>query len=206
VPNDNSMLLTGSTGVMAARATQALLALGANVPGAWGSPHEAIRRAVHELACATRGKMMCSHIYSTPPLGSGRQPNYLNAVIRFEPSLSPAALLRLAKRLERHAGRRLGRHWGPRPLDIDILDYGGRRVGRAARKRRSGHLILPHPELHKRAFVLVPLLEIAPRWHYPALGLSARAFLQRLPASARAGIRQCQTLDLAPSTCEKQEK
>ena len=99
------------------------------------------------------------------------QPRYLNAVVLVEAYIAPGALLRLLKRIERRAGGRLGaRNGGPRPLDIDILDYGGRRIGRPPRRRQRGRLILPHPEMHRRAFVLVPLLEVAPAWRHPRSG------------------------------------
>ena len=70
-----------------------------------------------------------SDFFRTKPVGGGRQPDYLNAVVLTQAKLAPAALLRLIKGLERQAGRRPGRRLGPRPLDIDILDYGGRRLG-----------------------------------------------------------------------------
>jgi 2-amino-4-hydroxy-6-hydroxymethyldihydropteridine diphosphokinase len=110
-------------------------------------------------------------------------------------------LLRLAKRIERQAGRRLGGHWGPRSLDIDVLDYGGRSYGSPSRRRRRGQLVLPHPEMHRRAFVLVPLLEVVPHWSHPALGATARTLLARLGPSHRRGVRQ--SLDFARSPCDK---
>jgi 2-amino-4-hydroxy-6-hydroxymethyldihydropteridine diphosphokinase len=99
-------------------------------------------------------------------------------------------MLRLLKRIERRAGRRLGRRWGPRPLDIDILDYRGTRIGWPPRRREPGRLILPHPEMHRRVFVLVPLLEIAPHWRHPILGLGARALLSHLAPAKVADMRQ----------------
>jgi 2-amino-4-hydroxy-6-hydroxymethyldihydropteridine diphosphokinase len=117
-----------------------------------------------------------------------------------EAQRAPAWILRLLKRLERRAGRRLGRTWGPRPLDIDILDYGGRRLGWPCRKRRGG-LVIPHPEAHRRAFVLAPLAEIEPQWRHPVLGVTARVLLARLGWRARR--EAVQTLDSAASLCEK---
>src|SRR5262249_8436131 len=88
--------------------------------------------------------------------------------------------LRLVKGLERQAGRRLGQTWGPRPLDIDILDFGGRRLGWPPGRHRRGRLILPHPEAHRRAFVLVPVADIAPAWRHPVLGATPARPLARL--------------------------
>jgi 2-amino-4-hydroxy-6-hydroxymethyldihydropteridine diphosphokinase len=90
--------------------------------------------------------------------------------------------------LERKAGRRAGRPQGPRPLDIDILDYGGRRLGWPGRGRRRARLVLPHPEAHRRAFVLVPLAQVAPHWRHPVLGASARALLDRLGWKGRQQV------------------
>ncbi|KAB2912168.1 MAG: 2-amino-4-hydroxy-6-hydroxymethyldihydropteridine diphosphokinase [Hyphomicrobiaceae bacterium] len=178
----------------------ALLALGANVAGAWGEPRDTLARVARELEAAGVRIVGASRAYSTAPLGTGRQARYLNAVIRVEARLGPGMLLRLVKGLERRAGRRLGRHWGPRPLDVDLLDWGGRRIGRPGRRRDQGRLILPHPEMHARAFVLVPLLEIAPGWVHPVLGVPGRTLLARLGARRGAGV---QALDFAAVPCDK---
>jgi 2-amino-4-hydroxy-6-hydroxymethyldihydropteridine diphosphokinase len=179
-----------------------LLALGANIPGRWGSPRDTLRRACRELAAAGIDVVRVSNLYATEPLGGGgRQPRYLNAVIVAQTRLPPGLVLRRLKNLERRAGRRPAPPMRARPLDLDILDYGGRRLGRAAAPRRHGGLILPHPELHKRAFVLVPLLEVAPWWRHPSLAAPAGRLLARLGPRARSGVQR--TLDLAGGPCEK---
>jgi 2-amino-4-hydroxy-6-hydroxymethyldihydropteridine diphosphokinase len=178
-----------------------LLALGANLAGPWGSPNETLRRALRELSCAGLSVLASSHIYDTAPVGPGRQAPYLNAVLLLQAHLAPAALLRLIKHIERRAGRRLGARWGPRCLDIDILDYGGRRLGWPRRRRQRGGLILPHPEMHVRSFVLVPLLEVDPHWRHPALGVAGRTLLSRLGRESRRGIRRSR--EFATSACDK---
>jgi 2-amino-4-hydroxy-6-hydroxymethyldihydropteridine diphosphokinase len=105
-------------------------------------------------------------------------------------SIGPASLLRLLKRIERQAGRRPTPPLQPRPLDVDILDFGGRRLNWPSRRRERGRLVLPHPLLHKRAFVLVPLLQVAPRWSHPVLGVRARTLLARLGPNGAHGIRK----------------
>jgi 2-amino-4-hydroxy-6-hydroxymethyldihydropteridine diphosphokinase len=185
-------------------ANHALLALGANIRGCWGSPPETLARAVCELVSAGMRLIATSRLYWTAPLGGGCQPPYLNGVVLVETRLTPAALLRLVKRLERRAGRRLGVRWGPRCLDIDILDHGGRRLGAGMRKREHGRIVLPHPELHKRAFVLVPLLDVAPSWRHPILQVPARSLLARLAPKARAGIGQA--LDFKALACDNSEE
>jgi 2-amino-4-hydroxy-6-hydroxymethyldihydropteridine diphosphokinase len=143
-----------------------------------------------------------SHFFISKPVGDTPQPSYLNAVILAKACIAPAALLRFLKRLERRAGRRTARVSASRPLDLDILDYGGRRIGKPSRPRVRGSLILPHPEMHARAFVLVPLVDVAPAWRHPVSGRSARALLAQLLPSDRAGVRQA--LDSAVDPCDKQ--
>lgn len=167
-----------------------ILALGANMPGPWGPPRATLACAQRALTRAGLRIVRASKIYATAPLGAGRQARYLNAVLVLQGGLAPAAVLRLAKQIERQAGRRFGRHWGPRRLDIDVLDHGARRLGWPPRRRERGRIILPHPEMHRRAFVLVPLLEIAPHWRHPVLGVTARTLLGRLAPGARSGVRE----------------
>lgn len=166
-----------------------LISLGANLPGPWGAPIEALRRAVAELRALPLTIENASSLYETEPLGGRWQAHYLNAVILAKAKVSPAMLLRRLKQLERRAGRRLGVRWGPRPLDLDIIDYHGSRYGWPYRSRHRGRLVLPHPEAHRRAFVLVPLLDVAPAWRHPVLGVSARTLLADL-GPQRRGVRR----------------
>ena len=181
-----------------------LLALGANVSGAWGTPIETLRRARGELIGAGFRILRASHIYTTTPIGPGRQASYLNAVLNIEGDRAPGSLLRFLKRMERRAGRRTGRRWGPRCLDIDVLDCGGRRIGWPPHRRERDRLILPHPEMHLRAFVLVPLCEVDRHWHHPVFGVTVCTLIARLGPSARAHVRQ--TLDFAGAACDKGER
>jgi 2-amino-4-hydroxy-6-hydroxymethyldihydropteridine diphosphokinase len=178
-----------------------LLGLGSNLAGPWGEPRAILSHTLRELTKAGLRILACSSFYSTAPVGLGQQSSYTNAVVMIEGSVAPAALLRFLKRLERRAGRRLGRHWGPRQLDIDILDFGGRQIGRPGGRRRPGQLLLPHPEMHRRAFVLVPLREIAPTWRHPRSGIPVATLLARLPAHEHAGVRR--VLDSPAITCDK---
>jgi 2-amino-4-hydroxy-6-hydroxymethyldihydropteridine diphosphokinase len=186
--------------VNASAASRLLLALGANRQGAWGAPRDNLARALSELQAAGVTIARVSHLYKTAPVGSGRQPSYLNAVAVASSALGPTSLLRLLKRLERRAGRRVTPPLQPRPLDIDILDLGGRRLNWPATGRKRRGLVLPHPLLHQRAFVLVPLLEVAPRWSHPVLGLRARTLLARLGAKGARGVHKLNRLPL-PDHC-----
>ena len=145
-----------------------LLLLGGNV----GRRKARLLGALKGLDASPRSKLAAkSRVYETAPVGpSGRR--YLNMAVKLSTSLSPMGLLVECKRLEAAAGRRPGRRWGPRALDIDILSYGRRRV-------RSAWLRIPHPRAAGRAFALAPLADIAPAWK-PRGGRSVRALLKRL--------------------------
>ncbi len=103
-----------------------------------------------------------SHLYETQPWGNTDQESFLNQVLMINTTLDPRDLLEKISKIERELGRERREKWGPRPLDIDILFYGKRVI-------RDKGLEIPHPELHKRAFVLVPLMEIAPELEHPIL-------------------------------------
>jgi 2-amino-4-hydroxy-6-hydroxymethyldihydropteridine diphosphokinase len=178
-----------------------LLALGGNTPSRWGTVRESLTRACRELAAAGLQIEAASRIYVTEAVGRGRQARYLNAVLVARGKVPPGSLLRLLKSMERRAGRKTTPPMRPRPLDIDVLDYGGRRLNWPAGRRERGRLILPHPHVHARAFVLVPLAEVAPRWVHPGLGLPARTLLARLSPQARRGVRGA--LDFRLRACDK---
>jgi 2-amino-4-hydroxy-6-hydroxymethyldihydropteridine diphosphokinase len=163
----------------------ALISLGANIAGRWGAPLRSLQFAVRALSNCSLKLERASGLYQTVPLGQYRQPLYLNAVVLVKSAYSSAALLRLLKKIELRAGRRTGVVGGPRPLDLDIVDHGGRVAGWPLRRRVRGQIVLPHPEAHLRAFVLVPLLDVAPRWYHSALHKSARALLTKLAPRRR---------------------
>jgi 2-amino-4-hydroxy-6-hydroxymethyldihydropteridine diphosphokinase len=157
-----------------------VVALGANCPGVWGTPAQTIAHALGEIERANIEVKAMSPLYRTEAIGRARQPAYVNAVALIDTSLPPEALLRVLKEIERKAGRRGGSPWGPRTLDIDIIDYDGlvrHWRGRQPEFTRAGRrpLVLPHPLAHERPFVLGPLLDVAPNWRHPVLKASARA-------------------------------
>ncbi len=117
-----------------------------------------------------------SSIYETEPVGVKEQPWFLNQVLAGTTTLSPVDLLRRVKKIETEMGRSEGIRFGPRPIDIDILFY-DRLI------ELSPALTIPHPRLHARAFVLVPLAEIAPDLVHPRLRVPVRTLLDRLGPS-----------------------
>jgi 2-amino-4-hydroxy-6-hydroxymethyldihydropteridine diphosphokinase len=124
------------------------------------------------VAAALPKALAHSRIISSRPIGPGTR-TYANAVVMIESKHAPDALLKKLKKMERKAGRRPGRRWGDRPLDIDIIAWSGGIW-------TSPGLTIPHPEFRKRRFVLAPLCEIAPDWRDPVTHLTARHLLARL--------------------------
>ena len=135
------------------REAMAYIGLGSNL----ADPPTQVRTAIDALAALTGCTLCrCSSFYATAPLGPMPQPEYVNAVVSLTTRLSPLELLAALQGIERDHGRvRDGNRWGPRTLDLDLLMYGGLQI-------RCPELVLPHPEIANRAFVLVPLAEIAP--------------------------------------------
>lgn len=134
------------------------LSLGSNV----GDRAANLLKAI-ELLSKNVGKIAKkSHVYETQPWGNPEQDLFLNQVVMLNSAQEPREILEKISRIERELGRERKEKWGPRTIDIDILLYGKRVV-------RDKGLEIPHPELHRRAFVLVPLMEIAPELEHPIL-------------------------------------
>ena len=170
-----------------------LVSLGANCPGPWGTSASAIAQALGEIERAHVAVVAVSPLYETAAVGRARQPAYVNAVALLDTRLPPEALLRVLKGIERRSGRRGGRPWGPRTLDIDIIDYKGLvrhwRDGRAGFARAGPRpLVLPHPLMQQRPFVLRPLIDIAPDWRHPVLGSSARSLWRKASSQGQGQV------------------
>lgn len=160
--------------MIAAAKSRAFLALGGNL----GNPQQAFVTACRSLADHPQIELLqASSLYRTPAIGGpSGQPDYLNAVLEITTGLAAAELLELCLQLETAAGRTREIRWAARTLDIDLLYIDNLTLNTAS-------LILPHPRLHQRHFVLLPLVEIASALQHPQWGGSVSSLLDRLPAA-----------------------
>jgi 2-amino-4-hydroxy-6-hydroxymethyldihydropteridine diphosphokinase len=155
-------------------ATRAYLGIGSNV----GDRLAHLQTAVDGLAQAAGVSVVAvSRVYETTPVGGPPQPDYLNAVVAVDTILDARELLGIGQRLEGAAGRVRSERWGPRTLDVDVLLVGDERIDDA-------DLVVPHPRMAERAFVVVPLAELDPAWDDRAAALA-----QPDPLTDRAPVR-----------------
>ena len=167
---------------------EALIALGGNV----GDVRDTLDRAIATLCDAAAVRLIArSSDYRTPPWGLTDQPAFINRAIVVETALPPLDLLARAQAVERQFGRDRSREqrWGPRTLDVDLIDYDGR--------VEEGPPMLPHPRMDRRAFVLVPLANVAPGWRHPISHEAVEAMIGGLELETGA-ISQLRAMNIAP--------
>lgn len=179
-----------------------IVALGANVASSSGAPARTLHDAL--IALAVEGFLIraVSRFFRTPCFPVGAGPDYVNAVIAVRASGTPAQTLARLHSIEADFGRKRVQRWGQRTLDLDLIADGGAVLPDATTfrhwydldpalqaKAAPDRLILPHPRLADRAFVLVPLADIAPDWHHPVLGISTRQMLEALPTESLRDIQ-----------------
>ena len=138
------------------------------------TPRETAENALPALTAPHLQPIECSSWYESAPIPASDQPWFVNAVALIATELEPEKLLELMLGVEARFGRVRGEHNAARTLDLDLLDYDGLIID-------TPRLILPHPRLHERRFVLEPLCEIAPGWRHPVLGTGARELLAAVP-------------------------
>lgn len=182
--------------------SNALIALGANLPSGAGSPERTLIAAVAAMPAHGLTIRAVSRFFATPCFPPGAGPDYVNAAIEVNTDLGAADCLAALHAIEAAFGRERQQRWGMRTLDLDLLAMGGSiapdrdtqtrwrdldpEVQRSAAPDR---LILPHPRLQDRGFVLRPLVDIAPHWRHPLLGRTADELLAALPPEELAQIR-----------------
>lgn len=156
--------------------TVAYLALGANLGDRLGN----LQRAVDALGARPGIRVKrSSRVYETEPAGGPDQPEYLNAVVEVETDLPALGLLEACLAVEADLGRVRSERWGPRPIDVDVLTYGTETI-------EGPDLVVPHPRMHERGFVLVPLAELDAD---PPLPGGRRLASLRLGPGAVLGVR-----------------
>lgn len=151
---------------------KAYIGLGSNL----GEREALLKAALEQIAALPETRLgRVSSLYDTTPVGELDQPNFLNAVAQIETELTARQLLWNLLLIERRLGRvrHVARRYGPRTIDLDLLLHGDLVL-------ESDELTLPHPELARRGFVLVPLVEVEPRLVHPVLGLTVTELLERL--------------------------
>jgi 2-amino-4-hydroxy-6-hydroxymethyldihydropteridine diphosphokinase len=163
---------------------QAWIALGSNI-----APRETyLQQAIQMLSEHEEIKLnQVSTVYETEPVGYENQDQFLNLVAEVETSLDPMELLRICQKIEQDLGRKRIIRWGPRTVDLDILLY-------STENMNVEELILPHPRMHERAFVLVPLAEIAPKLLLK--DKRVQEWLDTLPAQDVQGVRSWGSLNI----------
>ena len=181
----------------------ALVAFGANLFLGDQPPKQTILAAVSELEAGDWAKIRLSPLYRTPCFPPGAGPDYVNACasITLRHAAQPAEVLAVLHDIEARFGRARNLRWGMRTLDIDLLamddsvrpdadvqDRWRNLVPAQQAVDTPDQLILPHPRLQDRAFVLVPLADVAPDWQHPRLGVSVSTLLARLPAADVAAV------------------
>lgn len=178
-----------------------LVALGSNAPSIAGDAKATVDGALARMR-AVFGALQVSAFYSTPAFPAGAGPDFVNAACAFSTDRSPADVLAILHDIEAHFGRTRAVRWGQRTLDLDLIAQGQEiapdaqtwdhwRNLDADRQAQVApdRLILPHPRLQDRSFVLVPLADVAPDWIHPVTGLTVTQMRDARPADEIASVR-----------------
>ena len=179
----------------------ALISLGSNASSVWGDATETVQKAMQQVGALGSAPAMISSFYRTPAFPAGAGPDFVNAAMAVLVGYSARDLLAQLHQIEAAAGRERKKRWGQRTLDLDLIGFGDA-ILPDAETYQTWHdlpldlqmrdapkdLILPHPRMHERAFVLVPLCDVAPGWKHPVLGRSVQQMCDGLPPAARAEI------------------
>ncbi|MCI4660210.1 MAG: 2-amino-4-hydroxy-6-hydroxymethyldihydropteridine diphosphokinase [Neomegalonema sp.] len=179
------------------------IGIGSNLALAGQSPIELCQSAVMAMRALGIHIEQCSSWYRSPAYPAGNGPDFINGVICAQGDISARELLEQLHRIENEFARMRPKRWAARTLDLDLLDHDGAIVPdretlhhwmtlapQDAAHQTPDRLLLPHPRLHERAFVLVPLAQIAPDWQHPISGRSVQELIGALPAADLAALRK----------------
>ncbi len=181
----------------------ALIALGGNFPNGTLTPLQTQIAAIKDIKALGFTALKASRFFQSPAFPAGAGPDYVNSALCVaRPDMGDAvALLQQLAKIEADHGRERHHRWGGRSLDLDLLAFGDRILPdtqsfRAwadldislAAQTAPDRLILPHPRLHERAFVLAPLMDISPDWRHPVFGKTVREMYAALPDESRSGV------------------
>jgi 2-amino-4-hydroxy-6-hydroxymethyldihydropteridine diphosphokinase len=156
----------------------AFIGIGSNL----GNPVDNCQEAAEKIAAVPGIRFLHrSSLYRTEPLGPQDQAWFINAVVEIRTVLPPRPLFEALKEIERRMGRSEGAKWGPRIIDLDILLYGQEVI-------QEEGLVIPHPELHRRRFVLAPMCELASYLIHPVFGVSVCGLMDRLTDTGRVEL------------------
>ncbi len=188
--------------IKTASGKNALIALGSNANSIWGDTTETIQKAMLAVGAALDGRVENSGFYATPAFPAGAGPDFVNAAIRVRTGLDGAAIMAALHEIEANAGRERELRWGQRTLDLDLIalndtvlpDVKMHQYWRdlpidQQAKIAPDQLIIPHPRVQDRSFVLVPLADVAPDWVHPLLGLTVTQMRDARPVDEIASVR-----------------
>jgi len=159
------------------------VALGGNLPCEGRSPQETLAEALQQLPAAGAMPVRVSSFWTSLAWPDPSKPAYVNALAEINTDLSPVELLGVLQATEESFGRERHHRWDSRTLDLDLIDY-------REKVSDSADLTLPHPRTHERAFVLLPLAEIAPNWVHPVSKKTITDLISALPADLKAHTRR----------------
>ncbi|MEM9436952.1 MAG: 2-amino-4-hydroxy-6-hydroxymethyldihydropteridine diphosphokinase [Pseudomonadota bacterium] len=178
-----------------------LVALGANLPSEVGPPADTLRHALDIALNYSCNLINCGTFFSTPAFPAGNGPDYVNGAVVIEGPGDPGEMIAILHRIESDLGRERAQRWGQRVIDLDLLAAGDlvlpdeetharwRGLSLKDQQRLTPEtLILPHPRLQERAFVLVPLAVVAPLWRHPILGRTVEEMRDALPKEDLAAV------------------
>ncbi|WP_308442457.1 2-amino-4-hydroxy-6-hydroxymethyldihydropteridine diphosphokinase [Aliiroseovarius zhejiangensis] len=178
-----------------------LVSLGSNATSSLRESATIIHDAVEQLAALGLRITRKSRYYSTPCFPAGAGPDFVNAVVGIDSDLPPADILAVLHEVEEAFGRERPSRWAPRTLDLDLLACGDQILPdifilkrwmtlplAEQMKQAPDQLILPHPRLHERAFVLIPLADVAPQWRHPITQMVVKQMVDELPDADKKGV------------------